>query len=276
MDSTLLQGGTVISFDHDTQQLKIVRDGSLLIKGDRIDNIYDQLTPEGLPDDVRKVDMTGKIISPGFIDTHRHGWQTMFKTLSPDSCLAEYFMRYNTGAAVSTKQLSAEDIYLGQLTGLYEALNAGVTTTVDHAHGHISLEAASAAINASIESKARVFYGYVFGRPMPGYAHADQLSHYSELAKSGRLHNTLCTLGVAYDEFTMAPEEEINAITSLVISQRAAFFTCHTLGGPWGFYNGPSLIDKAGLLRLSQLPCIFSHASWLTESDAALLRETNQ
>ena len=39
--------------------------------------------------------------------------------------------------------------------------------------------------------------------------------------------------------------------------------------------NTPTLIDQAGLLR-TQMPVVISHASFISEEDANLLRQTNQ
>ena len=275
MTATLFTGGTIISYDEHGQDLKIVRNGSLLVTNDRVTAVYHDASPKDVPPGTAMVDVTGKIISPGFIDTHRHMWQTGFKTLGSDSTLTEYFGRFNTSASAGSGQFTSEDVYIGQLAGLYETLNAGVTTVVDHAHGNTSTEFADAAIDASAESGARVYFGYTFHNPPRGYAVQDQIIHYINVNQSGRLKKSLVSLGVAYDAFTLASPEETSSVVQLTKSQNASFFTCHTLGGPWSFYNSPGVVDKAGLLRSPNLPCIFSHACWLTPEDATLLRETN-
>jgi cytosine/adenosine deaminase-related metal-dependent hydrolase len=160
--SILLHGGTIVGFDTYTNSLSITRNGSLLIEDDRISAIYDNedSPTQSFGNDTEIVDVTNKIITPGFIDTHRHGWQTGFKTIASNTSLAEYFNRYGEYAAAG--MLSADDVYLGQLAGLYEALNAGVTTALDHAHHTWSNETAEAGLEASIESGARVFWSYAF------------------------------------------------------------------------------------------------------------------
>jgi cytosine/adenosine deaminase-related metal-dependent hydrolase len=37
------------------------------------------------------VDAHGTIVSPGFIDTHRHDWMTMYRTLGANISLPELF-----------------------------------------------------------------------------------------------------------------------------------------------------------------------------------------
>ena len=74
--TTLLRGGTFITYSTDTSDIEIIDNGAMLIN-DSI--IAISQTPEGLDShlndsEVQMVDTTGKIISPGFIDTHRHTW----------------------------------------------------------------------------------------------------------------------------------------------------------------------------------------------------------
>jgi cytosine/adenosine deaminase-related metal-dependent hydrolase len=73
---TLLRGGTFITYSEHTSNLEIVTNGAMLFN-DRIlaisptiDGLDSQLNDR----DVHAVNTTGKIISPGFIDTHRHTW----------------------------------------------------------------------------------------------------------------------------------------------------------------------------------------------------------
>jgi cytosine/adenosine deaminase-related metal-dependent hydrolase len=75
-NSTLFQGGTIITFDEASQLPKALRDSSLLVTGDTITKIFDSSDHVTLPADTEIINVQGKIISPGFIDTHRHSWQT--------------------------------------------------------------------------------------------------------------------------------------------------------------------------------------------------------
>lgn len=88
--SILLKGGTVIAFNVESESLEILRDTSVHILEDRIAGLYgpgDDFSP---PTGTEVVDVSGQIVSPGFVDTHRHGWQTAFKTLGSNTTLPEY------------------------------------------------------------------------------------------------------------------------------------------------------------------------------------------
>lgn len=114
----LSNASAIITFDAKTEALSVVRQGSVLVNGDRIEAIYEGDAPSSLSNDTDIVNCAGKIISPGFIDTHRHGWQTAFKTIGSNTSLAEYFLRY--GEYVVGPYFTPEDVYIGQLAGLYE------------------------------------------------------------------------------------------------------------------------------------------------------------
>lgn len=83
--------------------------------------------------DTEKIDCTGKIISPGFIDTHRHVWQTVWRSLGADAFLAQYLFKYSAMGSVK-ETFSGDDVYLSTLAGYIDCLNTGVTTVVDHCH----------------------------------------------------------------------------------------------------------------------------------------------
>ena len=83
--SKLLRGGTVLIHgekDHISPQL-----ADILIEGDRISKI-DAAIPA--PTECHVIDCTDKIISPGFVDTHRHVWQSPLKGFFGDTALFPY------------------------------------------------------------------------------------------------------------------------------------------------------------------------------------------
>lgn len=208
--SLLFYGGTIIAFDQATEALQILRNSSVLIVDDRIVSIFDTQSNVTIPEGTEEIDVTGKIISPGFVDTHRHGWQTGFKTIASNTSLSEYFVRY--GELPSQDKVTAEDVYIGQLTGLLEALNAGVTTILDHAHGSWSNKTAQAGLDGSIDSGARVFHGFTIHTLTNGYSIADQLAKLRSVAQERNFKNTSVSLGLAYDGFSTATAEEVNSV----------------------------------------------------------------
>ncbi|KAJ9604892.1 hypothetical protein H2200_010281 [Cladophialophora chaetospira] len=272
MASKLFTGGTIISYSPSSHSLQPIRNGSLLVTNGKIAEIYSEPPPKAdLPKDTEVIDVTGKIITPGFIDTHRHGWQTAFKTLGPNTTLAAYFQQFGQFVPAVAENFTSEDLYLGQLAGLYEALNAGVTSTVDHAHGHWRREDVDEEIKACVESGARVFYGYTFHSTPKGWPIEEQFEHFKGKIQEFRGNDGLVSLGISYDGFAMGTPD----IDKQVVDVAQYVYDVPDLPLIGWSLDIPTLVDQAGLLR-SEIPVIFSHSSFITAEDIDLLRETNQ
>lgn len=84
----LLTGGTVIT--HDDQDRPSASKADVLIQGDRIAEIGPQISPNTCK---RVINCADKIISPGFIDTHHHVWETALKGLFADLSFFPYLAK---------------------------------------------------------------------------------------------------------------------------------------------------------------------------------------
>ncbi|KAI0483431.1 amidohydrolase [Xylaria cf. heliscus] len=270
--SVLLSGGTIIAFDEASNSLDVIRDGSLLVTDDRITGLYDEAGPKEIPADAEIVDCTNKIITPGFIDTHRHGWQTALKTLGSNTTLAEYFITFSSPAAGPL--YNAEDVYAGQLAGLLEAVNAGVTTTLDHAHLMWSTERAEAGLDAAVESGARVFWATAIDSGSKEYPVPDQIKDWKRWNKRS-FPDDLVTLSLAYDGWDVGVPEDTKAVVKLIKDEKPPVLTIHWLGGVWPIDSPPALVHSFGVLNTSTA-VVFSHGAGITATQAELLRSTNQ
>ncbi len=143
--------GTVLTMDAGRRVLK---DADVLVVGDRITAVGSGLD---VPPGTREIDATGGIVMPGMIDTHRHLWQTAMRGYGADWTLTQYFVWYYLEHG---RRFRPEDIYAGNLLGAIEAIDAGVTTTLDWSHGLQSVEHAEAAVEALQEVPARFVLAY--------------------------------------------------------------------------------------------------------------------
>ncbi|RSM42394.1 amidohydrolase [Actinoplanes sp. ATCC 53533] len=138
-DSVLFRNGTVLTMD---DRHTLLPNADVLVIGQRIAEVGVGLTaPEG----ATVIDATGGILMPGMIDTHRHMWQTAMRGYGADWTLTQYFVWYYLE---SGKHFRPEDIHAGNLLSALEAIDAGVTTTVDWSHGLQTVEHADAAVDA--------------------------------------------------------------------------------------------------------------------------------
>lgn len=132
----LLRGGMVVSMDPDIGDLSR---GDVLIEDGRIAAVAATVEAP----DAEVVDATGKM--PGFVDTHRHTWQTAFRGIGADWTFDQYRVAMH---GTLRPHYRAEDVYLGNLLGRIEALGSGVTTMLDWFHCADRPEYADAAIEA--------------------------------------------------------------------------------------------------------------------------------
>lgn len=97
-----------------------------------------------LPDqDAHVIDAVGRWILPGFVDAHRHLWQTTMRGLTANWNLTDYYWNIRNHFAGLH---DAEDVFAGQYAGGLDALAAGVTSTIDHSHITNSPEHSDAAV----------------------------------------------------------------------------------------------------------------------------------
>jgi 5-methylthioadenosine/S-adenosylhomocysteine deaminase len=149
MGKVLLKGGTVLSVDPDVGDLST---GDVLIEGDRIAGVE-----RNIDADAELVDCTGKIVIPGFVDTHRHTWETAIRNCAPNATLDDYFVEILDTFAPLYR---AEDVYASNVAGSLECLNAGITTLVDWSHINNTPDHPDAAIRGLQETGIRAQYAY--------------------------------------------------------------------------------------------------------------------
>jgi cytosine/adenosine deaminase-related metal-dependent hydrolase len=149
-NSVLLQGGRIISMDPSIGNLPR---GDVLIDGGEVREVADTIAAS----DAEVFDASDMIVLPGFVDTHRHTWQTAIKQMSSDWSLPEYLagIRGRLGP-----RFTPNDVYAATLMGATEALSAGVTTLVDWAHIMNSPEHADGSIAALREYGGRAIFAY--------------------------------------------------------------------------------------------------------------------
>jgi len=154
MGAVVFRNALVLTMDN----THTVRPGTdVLIVDERIAEIGVGLTA---PPGAQEIDASGGILMPGMVDTHRHMWQTAMRGYGADWTLTQYFVWYYLE---SGKHFRPQDIHAGNVLAAWEALDAGVTTTVDWSHGLQSIEHADAAADAleSVPGRFVLAYGNI-------------------------------------------------------------------------------------------------------------------
>ena len=141
----VLRGGHVLSMD---PPIGDVYGGDVLIEDDRIAAVGPALDVG----DAEVIDASNCVVMPGFIDSHRHTWETVIRGIAPDVSLAGYFDIVLDQLAPAYR---AEDVYAGNYLGALEAIDAGVTTILDWSHINNTPEHADEAIRGLRDARLR-------------------------------------------------------------------------------------------------------------------------
>ncbi|PVI06703.1 Metallo-dependent hydrolase [Periconia macrospinosa] len=264
-NKVLLKNGTVLLHGA-SDQVESSRVDVLIVGG----NISKLGKDIEVPRDAEIIDCSHKIISPGFIDTHHHGWQTQLKGRHGNELLLEYLITGNYQHA----QYTVEDVFYGQLAGMLEALSAGTTTVVDHAHITVSPDHPKLGIAATASSGVRAVYCYAAMDRLKSFnplmLHENALEDwvmqtFSELADAAPFGNGRVSLGFAWDLWFIAPELIKNAFEK-VREKNIRLITTHGTN----FFSVLQFAKKFGVMD-SRL--LVSHGGDFSKEDGKLLRE---
>jgi cytosine/adenosine deaminase-related metal-dependent hydrolase len=146
----LIRGGTIVSGSDRVGELRL---GDLLIDGEQIADIAPRIDAP----DVEQIDASGMIVMPGFVDSHRHLWQSLLRAVGTDWTLGQY---YTGMRLVMGRLFTPDDMHLANYLGALECLNAGITTVLDWSHNNNSPEHADAAIAGLREAGVRAVWAY--------------------------------------------------------------------------------------------------------------------
>ena len=263
----VVSGGYVVSMDPALGELQ---KGWVVIDGDRIVEVTD--VDPGIAD-AEVIDASGKVVLPGFVDTHRHTWQTQLRGMVADMSMPQFFRSVR---GLLSPVFGPDDVYAGSVLGALEALDAGVTTILDYAHTVHSPEHADAGIEGLREAGIRCLYAYGYAAaPLkePSFKnHGERLAD-ARRVKGEHFSSTegLLTMGLAITETGTIPfAETIGEARSA--RELGSILTAHT-GCLWGSSAtmGIRELHHHGLLTGEQ---VHAHCNTLSPVEFALLAET--
>jgi cytosine/adenosine deaminase-related metal-dependent hydrolase len=257
-DRLLLRGGYVLSMDESVGELT----GDVLVE----DSAIAAVGPDLDVGQAEEVDVTGSVVMPGFVDTHRHTWQTPFRGICADWTLEEYFRGIRMTVSPNC---SAEDVYAGNYVGALEALDAGVTTVLDFSHCNNTPEHADAALGGLRDAGIRALFAYgYYPTAVAGPAFTDQAQR---LADARRIRQQalpnddgLVTMGVALTECGLLPFDQTIA-EARSARELDVPMVLHT-GCSWGMRitEGVPELEHHGLLGPDQ---VHVHCNTLDDTD---------
>ncbi|RGP81829.1 hypothetical protein FLONG3_26 [Fusarium longipes] len=269
----LLKNGSVIVHD-DHDRIQILDNCDVLISNGVIEKVGQNISSVS---DCEILDCTNKIISPGFVDTHHHLWQTQLKGYGVDNCWLEYF----SDDLLQSFNYTPEDIYWGQLAGCLEAIDAGTTFVLDHCHGCRTPEHADAAIAAFGDSGIRGVFAYAETFlnlakwdsesciPQPTSISESYIRHVEHLAKESPFADGRVAMGVAFDNYHL-PKDEVEKLFRRAVKTGIRLITSHC--GNFGL-SVPQTLERYSLFPSpeSDYTMVLSHGNYLEKSDLDMI-----
>ncbi|HEX5149780.1 MAG TPA: amidohydrolase family protein [Candidatus Limnocylindrales bacterium] len=148
----LLRGGCVLTLGAKTPNFT---EADVLIADGQVTEVGRGLRAR----DAEVVDAADTIVMPGFVDTHRHAWTSLFRNLGEGTDRG--------GAPVSSAALAGhvgpDDVYAATLIGLLGAAEAGITSVADRWDLPLDGSSAEAALHAHADAGLRTVF--VFAAP---------------------------------------------------------------------------------------------------------------
>lgn len=246
----LLRKGTVITA---AAEGEVLTDTDILIEDGTIVAIGRDLPSA----DAEVVDLTGRIVLPGFVDTHRHTWQSVVRDIASDWSLTEYLAGLHTGLS---KYYRPEDTYAGNYLGALEALDSGITTLVDWSHNLATPEHADAAIAALKDSGMRAVFAHgggnkQWGAPLPSpNNHPEDARRVREQYFSDNTGLVTMAMALRGPQFTIP---EVNRHDFALANDLDLRITVHVGDGYWGKSGPIYKLRDDGLLsdRITYVHC---------------------
>jgi cytosine/adenosine deaminase-related metal-dependent hydrolase len=157
----VIRNGYVMTME--TPEKNFVK-GDVLVEGKKILAVGPNLQVGFIPE----IDARGKVVMPGFIDTHHHLFETALRSFLSNGVL----INDGSGSVASDRTYfeyilltfapvyRPEDVYISELFGSLAQLDNGVTTVFDVSQIHHSPQHSDAAIKALFDSERRAVFGY--------------------------------------------------------------------------------------------------------------------
>ncbi|MEV0755856.1 amidohydrolase family protein [Streptosporangium sp. NPDC050280] len=262
MSRLLIRGGHVVTMDPALGDV----DGDVLVVDGRIAEIGPDLSAA----DAEILDATGTVVLPGFVDTHRHTYQSLVRGLLPSCTLGEFMGTiFNSVAPAYTPEL----MRLGNYVGALDALDAGITTMVDWSPSETP-DHADGAIEGLRQAGIRAMYAH--GMPAGGqWWYRSELNHPADARRIRAEHfpsdDGLLTMALALRQpGNVVDEVAVNDWNlSRDLGVRVSVHTAMRSGGATG--HPIRSLHRLGLLGENTT---FIHCTTSTDDEIAMIADS--
>ena len=155
----LIRNGAVMTMDPRQGDFP---EGDVLVEGNKIAAVGRNINPGN----ASVIEARGRIVMPGFIDTHHHQFETALRSFLADGLLLTRRHARRRGQLLPifllrfAPKYRPQDVYINELFGGLAQLDDGVTTVHDVSQIHHSPAHSDAAIRALFDTGRRAAFGY--------------------------------------------------------------------------------------------------------------------
>jgi 5-methylthioadenosine/S-adenosylhomocysteine deaminase len=261
----LLTGGYVLTMDRDIGDIPV---GDVLIADGTVIAVGRDLGVS----DAHVIDVSGSIVLPGFVDTHRHTWETAIRGSGPDATLDDY----NTDVIGTFAPIyRPEDVYASNLGGAIECLNAGITTLVDWSHINHTPDYPDAAIQGLRDAGIRARYAYGPSPRMDYWFNSSLRMPEQDVRRVREAYFSsgqgLLTMGLATRGPRFSVDEVVLADWKLARDLDLPI-TCHVGHGRYG--GRFAMVENLDRLGLLGPDITYVHACLLADEEWRLVRDS--
>ncbi|KAK1593747.1 uncharacterized protein LY79DRAFT_589513 [Colletotrichum navitas] len=237
MNKILLKNGVLLVHGDDGKVTPTRSD--LMIEGDQITQIDNNI--EADTNEVKVFDCEEEIVSPGFISTRHHVWQTALKGRHVNHTLLE------------------------ELGGALESIDGGITTVVDHSTPTMLEAFTTSGIRAVVISSWSPLTAH------DDYASSSGHESWKSLAAKDPYGDGRIQLGFVVDNVYQSADE-MKKLYSELRAAKAKVITSHSETGlPFG--DGPSVVQLLNSHGLLGSDILISHANFPKDDNAELIAE---
>lgn len=269
MAATLIRNAVILTMNPNSDIVA----GDVLIEGSRISKIG-----PGLADEAETViDAGGKVLLPGFVQTHIHLCQTLFRGRADDLALIDWLRKRIWPLEAAH---SPDSIYYSALLGIGELIRSGTTTILDMEtvhHTESAFEAIRTGGLRAISGKVMMDHGTEVPKPLQEKTEeslrqsVDLLEKWNGAA-GGRIQYAFCP------RFVVSCTEELLVGVRDLSAQYGVRVHTHAsenreeiaiVEAERGMRNVVYL-DHIGLARPN---LILAHSIWLSDEEKRIIRE---
>ena len=258
----IIEGGVVLSLDREVGDFE---KANVVIEGDRIVGVGPGLNGS----EAEKIDATGMIVMPGFVDTHRHIWEGVLRNIGTDVPLEGRTSYISFVLHKLAPAFRPEDAYAGNLVSALGAIDAGITTLLDWSHIQGSPAHTDAVIQALEDSGLRAVFAYGFPwwgkweERQPSWFVRAATEHFS--SKDQKLTLALAAPGPEFTDF------EVSRDHWKLARETGARISTHVGVGSYGQDSKVQRFGEAGLLGPDTT---YIHCTTLNDTEIQMIVDT--